>query len=51
MQRLIDEKIKSRLAEDILFGELADSGGTVYVSVEDGDIAIEIESRTVATQS
>ena len=51
MQRLIDEKIKSRLAEDILFGELADSGGTVYVSVEDGDIAIEIESRAVATQS
>ena len=51
MQRLIDEKIKSRLAEDILFGELADSGGTVYVSVEDGDIAIEIESRSVATQS
>ncbi|MCS5567056.1 MAG: ATP-dependent Clp protease ATP-binding subunit ClpA [Pseudomonadales bacterium] len=51
MQRLIDEKIKSRLAEDILFGELADSGGTVYVSVEDGDIVIEMESRTVATQS
>ena len=51
MQRLIDEKIKSRLAEDILFGELADSGGTVYVSVEDGDIVIEMESRAVATQS
>ena len=51
MQRLIDEKIKSRLAEDILFGELADSGGMVYVSVEDGDIVIEMESRTVATQS
>ncbi|MCH2337635.1 MAG: ATP-dependent Clp protease ATP-binding subunit ClpA [Pseudomonadales bacterium] len=51
MQRLIDEKIKSRLAEDILFGELADSGGTVYVSVEDGDIVIEMESRAVATPS
>ena len=51
MQRLIDEKIKSRLAEDILFGELADSGGTVYVSVEEGDIVIEMESRAVATQS
>ena len=51
MQRLIDEKIKSRLAEDILFGELADSGGTVYITVEDGDIAIEIESRSLATQN
>ena len=51
MQRLIDEKIKSRLAEDILFGELADSGGTVYVTVEDGDIVIEMESRVAATQS
>ena len=51
MQRLIDEKIKSRLAEDILFGELADSGGTVYVSVEEGDIVIEMESRAVATPS
>ena len=51
MQRLIDEKIKSRLAEDILFGELADSGGTVYVTVEDGDIDIEMESRVAATQS
>ena len=51
MQRLIDEKIKSRLAEDILFGDLADSGGTVYVTVEDGDIVIEMESRVAATQS
>ena len=51
MQRLIDEKIKSRLAEDILFGELADSGGTVYVSVQDGYIVIEMESRAGATPS
>ena len=41
MQRLIQEKIKRQLAEDILFGELANNGGTVRVTVEEGDLAVE----------
>ncbi len=45
MQRLIQEKIKRRLAEDILFGDLADGGGLVRVTEEDGDLALDIESR------
>jgi ATP-dependent Clp protease ATP-binding subunit ClpA len=44
MQRLIQEKIKRNLAEDILFGELSHGGGTVYVTVRDGDLALEIEA-------
>ena len=45
MQRLIQERIKRQLAEDILFGELADGGGVVHVTEEDGDLALEIEPR------
>lgn len=42
MARLIQEKLKKPLAEEVLFGELSSGGGTVKVSLEDGDIAIEI---------
>jgi ATP-dependent Clp protease ATP-binding subunit ClpA len=49
MQRLIQEKIKRQLAEDILFGELSGAGGTVYVTVENGDLALRIESARAAT--
>ncbi len=49
MQRLIQEKIKRQLAEDILFGELSGAGGTVYVTVENGDLALRIESAKAAT--
>ena len=41
MQRLIQEKIKRQLAEDLLFGDLA-SGGTVHVTTEDNDLSIKI---------
>jgi len=41
MQRLIQEKIKRQLAEDLLFGDLA-SGGTVRISIEDNDLSINI---------
>ena len=44
MQRLIQERIKRQLAEDILFGDLAD-GGVVHVTEEDGDLELEIEPR------
>ena len=44
MQRLIQERIKRRLAEDILFGDLAD-GGVVHITEEDGDLTLDIEPR------
>ncbi|MFK7863984.1 MAG: ATP-dependent Clp protease ATP-binding subunit ClpA [Pseudohongiellaceae bacterium] len=45
MARLIQEKLKKALAEDILFGELANGGGDVYVSASDKDIQLEIKGR------
>lgn len=41
MQRLIQEKIKRQLAEDLLFGDLAKSGGTVRITIVDGDLSVE----------
>ncbi|MBD3646966.1 MAG: AAA family ATPase, partial [Pseudomonadales bacterium] len=43
MQRLIQTRIKRELAEDILFGKLSTRGGTVYVTVQGGDLHLEIE--------
>ena len=45
MARLIQEKLKKALAEDILFGELADNGGEVFVTIKDGKIELEIKGR------
>ena len=41
MARLIQEKIKKPLAEELLFGRLA-GGGDVLVTVVDNDIAVEL---------
>jgi ATP-dependent Clp protease ATP-binding subunit ClpA len=49
MQRLIQDKIKRPLAEDILFGELSRNGGTAYVTVENDDLKLEIESPEQVT--
>lgn len=43
MQRLIQNRIKKELAEDILFGKLSHGGGVVQVTVKDGDLVLEIE--------
>ena len=43
MQRLIQEKIKRKLAEDVLFGDLSKGGGIVRVSVADGELQVECE--------
>jgi ATP-dependent Clp protease ATP-binding subunit ClpA len=52
MQRLIQERIKRQLAEDILFGDLSNGGGTVYVTVESGDLALRIEpARATARET
>ncbi len=44
MERLIQEKIKKPLAEEVLFGNLA-SGGVVSVSVSDGELLVETETE------
>ena len=43
MQRLIQDKIKRQLAEDVLFGVLAKNGGTVRVTVRDDDLHLDCE--------
>ena len=48
MQRLIQEKIKKGLAEDILFGKLS-HGGVVRVVVNDGDLVLDIEEPAKET--
>jgi len=49
MQRLIQERIKRPLAEDVLFGVLAKNGGNVYVTVENDDLKVRCESSEGAT--
>jgi ATP-dependent Clp protease ATP-binding subunit ClpA len=46
MARLIQEKIKKPLAEQLLFGELAE-GGKVQIGVENGELAFETDSEAV----
>ena len=45
MARLIQEKLKKPLAEMILFGELADQGGIVHVSLEEGELHLATETE------
>ncbi|AFU97836.1 ATP-dependent Clp protease ATP-binding subunit ClpA [Simiduia agarivorans] len=51
MARVIQEKIKKPLAEMVLFGELADSGGTVHVDVIDGELCVTTESHEEAAMT
>jgi ATP-dependent Clp protease ATP-binding subunit ClpA len=44
MARVIQENVKRPLAEELLFGKLA-NGGRVVVTVKDGKIGFEIEAR------
>jgi ATP-dependent Clp protease ATP-binding subunit ClpA len=48
MARLIQEELKKPLAEKILFGELADGGGHVHVTVEDDKLALHVEVKEAA---
>ncbi|MEX0619707.1 MAG: ATP-dependent Clp protease ATP-binding subunit ClpA [Pseudohongiellaceae bacterium] len=45
MARLIQEKLKKALAEEILFGKLSEQGGEVLVTEHDDDIHLEIIDR------
>jgi ATP-dependent Clp protease ATP-binding subunit ClpA len=42
MQRLVKEILKKPLAEELLFGGLSANGGKVQVSVENGEIIIQV---------
>ncbi|HEY8330095.1 MAG TPA: ATP-dependent Clp protease ATP-binding subunit ClpA [Pseudomonas sp.] len=44
MARLIQDKIKRPLAEQILFGELAEQGGTVHIDVREGELVFDYET-------
>ena len=45
MGRLIQEKLKKPLAEDILFGKLSHAGGEVFVTESGGNIKFRAESK------
>ena len=47
MARLIQEKLKKPLAEQVLFGDLSAGGGTIEVSVEDDELVLGIEVEAV----
>lgn len=48
MARLIQDKIKRPLAEKILFGDLADHGGTVHVTLRDGELVLDVPEEEMA---
>jgi len=50
MARLIQEKIKKPLANDLLFGDL-ENGGHVTVTVKDKELAFTIKSKAVGSST
>ncbi|SVC37995.1 uncharacterized protein METZ01_LOCUS290849, partial [marine metagenome] len=46
MQRLIQEKIKKPLAEEILFGKFSSEGGIAYIDEEEGELVLNLEYLT-----
>ena len=46
MQRLIQDSIKTVLAEEILFGKLSKAGGIAYVELKNGKISIEFKENS-----
>lgn len=44
MARLIQDKIKRPLAEEILFGELAEHGGVVHIDLRDDELVFDFET-------
>jgi ATP-dependent Clp protease ATP-binding subunit ClpA len=52
MARLIQENLKKPLAEEILFGDLAENGGTVFVSVKDEKLSFKyVPERALLDES
>ncbi len=50
MARLIQDRIKRRLAEELLFGKL-EHGGHVLITLREGELAVEVEERETAGAS
>jgi ATP-dependent Clp protease ATP-binding subunit ClpA len=46
MERLIEEKLKKPLADELLFGRLSAAGGEVKISVDNGQIQVQVQSRS-----
>lgn len=46
MQRLIQDTIKTVLAEEILFGKLSKTGGIASVILEEGKIKVNLTENT-----
>ncbi|GAA0229650.1 ATP-dependent Clp protease ATP-binding subunit ClpA [Methylophaga marina] len=51
MARLVQEKIKRPLADELLFGQLSQGGGHVRVTLKDEDIHLEMDSASEAVKS
>lgn len=51
MARLISDRIKKPLAEELLFGQLETKGGTVWIDMKDGEPVFNIETREVSTET
>ena len=45
MSRLIQDKIKRPLAEQILFGRLSEKGGDVFIHLRDDELVFEYEGE------
>ena len=45
MSRLIQDKIKRPLAEQILFGRLSEKGGDVFIHLRDDELVFEYEDE------
>lgn len=49
MARLIQEKLKKPLAEELLFGKLSKAGGIIHVFIENDEVVVEYETEPVAS--
>ena len=45
MARLIQDKIKRPLAEQILFGRLSEKGGDVFIQLKDDELVFDYEDE------
>lgn len=50
MARLISDRIKKPLAEELLFGKLESTGGTVWIDLKNGEPVFNIEAREVSAE-
>jgi len=50
MERLIQEKLKKELADELLFGKLSKGGGTVHVTEKDDKLSLSFKSKKVVVK-